>query len=132
MVDGVCEPKVLWKKSGVFSVAGDPAVLESSWTHPEAIVLGTRRVSRKCGAREIRSPRVVVLVGVACIVVHGVGHALLPHAPTHTHTVRHTTVVVWTWVAMGAPRAARGSVYDGVGGKGVCGDGVALILWTLE
>ena len=35
-------------------------------------------------------------------------------------------------VAMVAPRAARGSVHDGVGGDGDCVDGVALCLWTLE
>ena len=51
---------------------------------------------------------------------------------THTHTVRQTTVGVGTWVALGAPRAARGSVHDGVGGDGDCVDGVALSLWTLE
>ena len=68
---------------------------------PFAIVRGTSRVDRKGGAREIRSPGVVILVGVACAGVHGVGHALLPHLPTHTHTVRQTTVGVGTWVALG-------------------------------
>ena len=86
----------------------------------------------KGGAREIRSPRVVVLVGVACAGVHGVAHGLLPHSPTHTHTVRQTTVGVGTWVALWAPRAARGSVHDGVGGEGDCWDGVAFSVWTLE
>ena len=80
----------------------------------------------------MRSPRVVVLVGEASAGVHGVGHAMLPHSPTHTHTVRQTTVVVGTWVAMWAPRAARGSVHDGVGGEGDCWDGVALNVWALE
>ena len=42
--------------------------------------------------REIKSPRVGVVVGVACAVVHGVARALLPHSPAHTHTVRLTTV----------------------------------------
>ena len=55
----------------------------------------------------------------------------LTHPHTHTHTVRQTTLGVGTWVAMGAPRAARGSVHDGVGGDGDCEDGVALCLWTL-
>ena len=73
-------------------------------------------MDRKGGALEIRSPRVVVLVGVACAEVHGVARTLLPHSPTHTHTVRQTTVGVGTWVALGAPRAARVSVHDGVGG----------------
>ena len=85
----------------MFPVAGDQAVLESSWTHPKAIVRGTRRVGRKGGAREIRSPRVIVLVGVAYAEVHGVARVLLPHSPTHTHTVRQTTVGVGTWVAWG-------------------------------
>ena len=49
----------------------------------------------------MRSPRVVVLVGVACARVHGVGRALLPRSPTHTHTVRQTTVGVVTCVALG-------------------------------
>ena len=98
---------------------------------PKAIVRGTRRVDRKGGAREIRSPRVVVLVGVACAGVHGVGRALLPHLPTHTHTVRQTTVGMVTWVAVGAPRAARGSVHDGVGGDGDREDGVAMCRWRL-
>ena len=80
----------------------------------------------------MRSPRVVVLVGVACAGVHGVGHALLLHSPTHTHTVRQTTVGVGTWVALGASRAASGSVNDGVGGKGDCWDVVALSVWMLE
>ena len=57
---------------------------------------------------------------------------LLPHSPTHTHTVRQTTVGVGTWVALVAPRAARGSVHDGVGGEGDCWYGVALSVWTLE
>ena len=85
----------------MFPVAGDPEVLESSWTNPKAIVRGTCSGGRKGGAREIRSPRVVVLVGVACAEVHGVARVLQPHSPTHTHTVRQTTVGVGTWVALG-------------------------------
>ena len=130
VVDGVGEHVVSWKKSWAFQLAGDPAVLESSWTHPKAIFLGTRRVGRKGGAREIRSPRVVVLVGVACAEVHGVARALLPHSPTHTHTVRQTTVGVGTLVGLGAPRTARGSVYYWVGGDGDCEDGVALCMFS--
>ena len=91
---------------------------------PFAIILGTHRVIRKGGTREIRSPRVVVLLGVACAGVHGVGHALLHHSPTHTHTVRQRTVGVGACVALGAPRAAHGSVHDGVGGEGDCVNGV--------
>ena len=98
---------------------------------PKAIIRGTPRVDRKGGTREIRSPRVGVLVVVACAWVHGVAQALLPHSPTHTHTVRQTTVGVGSWVAMVAPRAARGSVHDGVGGDCDCDGVVALSLWTL-
>ena len=47
------------------------------------------------------SPLVSVQVGVAFLGVHSVGHALLPHLPTHTHTVRQTTERVGTWVALG-------------------------------
>ena len=49
----------------------------------------------------MRSPQVGVLVSVTCLGVHGVARALLPHSPTHTHTVRQTTVGVGTWVAVG-------------------------------
>ena len=51
----------------------------------------------------MRSPLVGVRVGVACLVVHSVARALLPHSPTHTHTVRQTTVGVGTWVALVRP-----------------------------
>ena len=104
-------------------MAGDQAILESSCTHPKAIVRETSRVGRKGGAREIRSPVVVVLVGVACAEVHGVARALLPHSPTHTHTLRQTTVAVGTWVAVGAPLVARGSVHNVVGCDGECENG---------
>ena len=125
VVDVVGEPAVSQQKSGVFPVAGDPAVLESSWTSTKAIVRGTRRVSRKGGAREIRSPRVVVLVGVACAEVHGVARALLPHSPTHAHRATDYGGV-GTWVTVGAPRVARGSVHDVVGCDGECENGVCL------
>ena len=31
-----------------------------------------------------------------------------------------------------APRAARGSVHDGIGGNGDCENGVAMCQWTLD
>ena len=66
--------------------------------------------------REVRSPRVGVMVGVVLAEYHGDVKALLLHSPTHTHTVRRTTVGVVSWVAGEAPRVARGSVHEGVGG----------------
>ena len=47
---------------------------------------------------------------------YGDVQALLLHSPTHTHTVRRTTVVVVTLVAGEASLVTRWSVHNGVGG----------------
>ena len=68
------------------------------------------------GIREVRSPRVGVPEGVVLAEDHGDVQALLLHSPTHTHTVRRTTVVVVTLVAGEASLVTRWSVHNGVGG----------------
>ena len=72
----------------------------------------------------MRSPRVGVLVGVACAEVNGVARALLPHSPTHTHTVRQTTVVVVTWVALWAPQQPIGQYTMGFMMRVIVGTGL--------
>ena len=79
----------------------------------------------------MRSLRVVVRVGIACAEVHGVARALLPHSHTHAHTVRQTTVVVGTWVALRLREWPVGPCTMGLAVNVNCVNGVVLGLWTL-
>ena len=84
---------------------------------PKAIVRGNppRSLRRMDSRGKVSAGRVPE--GVACLVVHRVGHALLPHLPTHTHTVRQTTVGVGTWVALGLRECPVGQCTMGLAVK---------------
>ena len=101
-----------------FSGVHEPTKSHIPWNPPGE--------EQKGGTREIRSPRVDVLVGVVLAADHGVDQAMLL---TLTHTHAHRATDDGGGVVMGSRGGAMMSpvsVHDGIGGGGRRGSGVVL------
>ena len=113
VVGVVRDPEMSEKKNEASPLAGEPAVLVSTWPRQFHFRVTLRMRENADSRGEVSAGRRSGRGGFGRKSRCRQGPAT---ALTHTHTPCDVPRWVWSLVAVEAPRVARGSVHDGVGG----------------